>query len=785
MSAAPILEIRNLSCAIAGRPVLRDISLTVAEGETVVLLGRSGSGKTTLLKTVNGLVRPDSGEILFEGRSAAAQDPIRVRRRMGYVIQDGGLFPHWTVEANIGLVPRLENWPPEKTAARTARAARPPWACRREEFRHRYPRQLSGGQKQRVGIARALAADPPLLLMDEPFAALDPITRFDLQRQFLELRRTVRKSALFVTHDVREALMLGSRIALLKDGALDLVLTPREFLAARTPEALAFLASLASLGEPSHGGAHERAAALRNPDALVQHLELVLITIAIAAALGIPGGGFSGAPSVGAPLGGVVRQYRADHSQPRAFRFSLAHPGIGGIGKRTAIIALCIYALLPILRNSLSGILGVDASVRESAVAMGMTARQVLWQVELPLAAPSILAGLRIATVSTIGTATIAAAIGGGGLGRVHLPGSCHGGHQHYIGRRGSRRDHGAHRRRGIGMDRTKTIACLTALVCAACGSHKPTIVVGSKNFTEQVLLGEILAQQIERRLPVQVERKLDLGGILLTHEALVKGDIDLYPEYTGSALTAVLKQRAISRPGRSAERGPRALSQPMESGLARSAGLRQHFRHDRSRARRRANNTSSRFPMPPARTPGFWESATSSPQRPDGLEGLMKAYNLHPAGASRIHGFGPALFGAGTRPGGYDRGQFHRRNDRQNGRRRARRTICTTFRLINAPWWSASRRWRSFRNFRAALQELSGKFTDATMRQLNAAVDVDHRPVSRVAAEFLRTRGCKIKLMSDVEQPTPPESRTFRCRPRLFHSWCFPCARKPKFSSA
>jgi osmoprotectant transport system ATP-binding protein len=241
--SAPILEIRDLSHAIAGRPVLRQISLTVAEGETVALLGRSGSGKTTLLKTVNGLIRPDSGEILFQGQPIASQDPIRLRRRMGYVIQDGGLFPHWTVETNIGLVPRLENWPPQRTAARIAELLTA-LALPGAEFGRRYPRQLSGGQKQRVGIARALAADPPLLLMDEPFAALDPITRFDLQRQFLELRRTVRKSALFVTHDVREALMLGSRIALLKDGNLDLVLTPHEFLAARTPEALAFLNSL-------------------------------------------------------------------------------------------------------------------------------------------------------------------------------------------------------------------------------------------------------------------------------------------------------------------------------------------------------------------------------------------------------------------------------------------------------------------------------------------------------------------------------------------------------------
>jgi osmoprotectant transport system ATP-binding protein len=238
-----ILEIRNLSCALAGRPILRDISIDVPEGETVVLLGRSGSGKTTLLKTVNGLVRPTSGEIRFEGKRAAEWDPIRLRRRMGYVIQDAGLFPHWTVEANVGLVPRLEGWSPEKVARRVEflleAVGLPPG-----EFRARYPRQLSGGQRQRVGIARALAADPPLLLLDEPFAALDPISRFELQRQFLELRRTVRKAALFVTHDVREALMMASRIALLKDGALDLLASPEEFRAARTPEASLFLASL-------------------------------------------------------------------------------------------------------------------------------------------------------------------------------------------------------------------------------------------------------------------------------------------------------------------------------------------------------------------------------------------------------------------------------------------------------------------------------------------------------------------------------------------------------------
>jgi osmoprotectant transport system ATP-binding protein len=239
---AAILELREISCSLGGRPVLRGVSLSVEPGETVMLLGRSGSGKTTLLKTVNGLIRPDAGEVLFEGLPALNQDPIALRRRTGYVIQDAGLFPHWTVEANIGLVPKLECWPPAKIEARTGELLAAVGLA--DELRRRYPRQLSGGQRQRVGIARALAADPPLLLLDEPFAALDPITRFDLQRQFLELRRASRQSALFVTHDVREALMLGTRIALLKNGSIDTLAKPSEFLRAQTSEAKAFLASL-------------------------------------------------------------------------------------------------------------------------------------------------------------------------------------------------------------------------------------------------------------------------------------------------------------------------------------------------------------------------------------------------------------------------------------------------------------------------------------------------------------------------------------------------------------
>jgi osmoprotectant transport system ATP-binding protein len=238
--AKPVLEIRDLSYAAGGRPVLRGVSLEVREGETVVLLGRSGSGKTTLLRAVNRLVSADGGEVRFEGRPAAEWDPIRLRRRMGYVIQEAGLFPHWTVEANVGLVPRLDRWPAEQVAKRVE-ALLAAVGLDAAAFGRRYPRELSGGERQRVGIARALAADPPMLLLDEPFAALDPITRFDLQRQFLELRRSMGKAALFVTHDVREALLMATRIALLKGGQIAVLADPEEFRRSRDEEARRFL----------------------------------------------------------------------------------------------------------------------------------------------------------------------------------------------------------------------------------------------------------------------------------------------------------------------------------------------------------------------------------------------------------------------------------------------------------------------------------------------------------------------------------------------------------------
>jgi osmoprotectant transport system ATP-binding protein len=245
MSEAPesVIEFRQVSFRAANAHLLlSDLSLSVRRGETLVLLGRSGSGKTTTLKLINRLLEPSTGEIQIEGRTTLAWDPIRLRRSIGYVIQDAGLFPHFTVERNVGLVPQLEHWPPEKIHARVCEMLElvglPP-----EQFLLRYPRELSGGQRQRVGVARALAGDPPILLMDEPFGALDPLTRAEIQREFHSLQKRLKKTIVFVTHDMREALLLGTRIALLEVGRLVGIFTPGEFLHAPDPIVAAYVAA--------------------------------------------------------------------------------------------------------------------------------------------------------------------------------------------------------------------------------------------------------------------------------------------------------------------------------------------------------------------------------------------------------------------------------------------------------------------------------------------------------------------------------------------------------------
>jgi len=239
----PAVEFRAVHYSIGNKKVLDNLNLSIQEGETLVLLGRSGSGKTTALKMVNGLVFPSAGEVLVEGKPTREWDPIRLRRSIGYVIQEIGLFPHFTVAGNVGLVPKLEGWAQARIDSRADELLNQ-IGLDAAEFRNRYPRELSGGQRQRVGVARALAADPRIMLFDEPFGALDPIIRAELQQQFLELRRVVSKTSIFVTHDVREALKLASRIALLEHGRLDVVASPDEFLQSENKEAAAFRASL-------------------------------------------------------------------------------------------------------------------------------------------------------------------------------------------------------------------------------------------------------------------------------------------------------------------------------------------------------------------------------------------------------------------------------------------------------------------------------------------------------------------------------------------------------------
>jgi len=243
----PVIEFRDVEYESNGRAVLRHLNLTINRGEILVLLGRSGSGKTTALKLVNRLLTLSRGEIRVDGRDVKAWDEIKLRRHVGYAIQDVGLFPHYTVERNIGLILSLERWDKEKIHARVQELLR--LAGLNPDLASRYPNQLSGGQRQRVGVARALAADPPILLMDEPFGALDPLTRADLQREFLSLQQKLQKTVLFVTHDLHEALRLGSRIALLEAGSLVSVGSPGEFLSSLDQLVMKYVEAFGSIEE--------------------------------------------------------------------------------------------------------------------------------------------------------------------------------------------------------------------------------------------------------------------------------------------------------------------------------------------------------------------------------------------------------------------------------------------------------------------------------------------------------------------------------------------------------
>jgi osmoprotectant transport system ATP-binding protein len=234
------VRLTGVSASRGGRAVLHDVSFSVGSGETVALVGRSGSGKTTLLRLVNRLVEPDSGRVEVAGRDARDWDRIELRRRTGYVIQDTGLFPHYTVGANIAVVPRLLGWATARVSTRVDELLELV-GLDPAEYRDRWPDELSGGQRQRVGLARALAGDPPLLLMDEPFGALDRITRTELHGEFGRLQATLQRSVILVTHDIAEAFDLADRIAVLHEGRVIACDSRDHLLASNDPRVTALV----------------------------------------------------------------------------------------------------------------------------------------------------------------------------------------------------------------------------------------------------------------------------------------------------------------------------------------------------------------------------------------------------------------------------------------------------------------------------------------------------------------------------------------------------------------
>jgi osmoprotectant transport system ATP-binding protein len=240
------IEFINVSFSISNSLLIKNLSLEVNEGETLVLLGRSGSGKTTTLKLVNRLLEATTGQIKVLDKNIKDWDIVKLRHNIGYVLQEGGLFPHYTVEKNISLLPELTGWSREKTKTRV-RELMELIGLPYSEFAKRYPSQLSGGQRQRVGVARALALDPPIILLDEPFGALDPIIRQELQKEFSMWQKKLNKTAILVTHDMQEAFKLATRIGLMVGGELVELRTPKEFLQSKHLEAKPFIDSLTNI----------------------------------------------------------------------------------------------------------------------------------------------------------------------------------------------------------------------------------------------------------------------------------------------------------------------------------------------------------------------------------------------------------------------------------------------------------------------------------------------------------------------------------------------------------
>ncbi|RSN15296.1 glycine/betaine ABC transporter permease [Streptomyces sp. WAC 05977] len=535
------IELRDISKHYPGRavPAVENLTMRIPAGEIVVLAGPSGCGKTTTMRMINRLVEPTAGVVTIGGTDVSALDLDEHRRNTGYVIQQIGLFPHLRVDANIGVVPRLLGWTRRRIADRVRELLDVVGLTR--EHGVRYPRELSGGQQQRVGVARAMAADPPVMLMDEPFGSTDPITRARLQDEFLRLQREVRKTIVFVTHDFDEALKVGDRIAVLRPRSVIAQYdTPQAILAAPADDYVAsfvgpkrnlkrlalirvgdlelrpaagpdglppvrpdvtlrdvldvmvrtgstsvvvtedssgqplgvcdvssLVAALRPIDEaPAIPAAEE--APVAGPDTneparprrrrlglLVRPVLLILTLLTLflivrahpldsieqrflnageiftelGAHLRLTAISTACTIAIALPLGILLTRAGARWARPIGLglgNLGQAIPSIGlvvllalwiGTGTATAVTALVVYATLPVLRNTIVGLDGVDPTLVDAARGMGMGKTAILWRIELPLAVPVILAGIRTALVLTVASATLATFIDGGGLG--------------------------------------------------------------------------------------------------------------------------------------------------------------------------------------------------------------------------------------------------------------------------------------------------------------------------------------------------------------------------------
>jgi osmoprotectant transport system permease protein len=473
----------------------------------------------------------------------------------------------------------------------------------------------------------------------------------------------------------------------------------------------------------------------------LEHLGIVGISILVAAAIGLPLGiVMTRKPRISRPILAFANIVQTIPSLA-LFGFLIPLPYIGGIGARTAIVALVLYSLLPIIRNTFTGISGVDPAIREAGRGMGMTDSQLLWKVEIPLAASVIFAGVRVATVIAVGVATIAAAVGAGGLGmfifrgvsmvdgRLILAGAIPAAALALIADFGL----GAVEKR---FSRLISLVCLCVVVSSC--SHPDRIVVGSKNFTEQIILGELLAQQIESKTGVQVERKFNLGGSLVCHESLVAGQIDAYVEYTGTALTAILKEPPSKDSNRVYETVKAAYQMRYGVEWTEALGFNNTFAIIVRKADAQQFNLKTISDAAPQTAHWVAGFGYEFIEREDGYPGLAKTYGLRFPAPPRVMDLGLTYKAVAGRQVDFIAGNS------TDGLIDALDLVVLEDDKAYFPPYDAVPLVRAATvmkhpEVREALRALGGKISAEQMRRMNYAVDGEHRDAKEVVREFLK----------------------------------------------